>query len=72
VPKPFTIDQYTITPVETEMEVNFIVSDSTGYICRLVPGQAGFEISKTDEALGVEIPLKLIAEISDHIVRKDA
>ncbi len=70
--KPFMIEQYTVTPVETEMEVNFIISDDSGYLCRLVPGEVGFEVSKTDIALGIDIPLKLLCQLSDYIVRKDA
>lgn len=70
--EPFVFEQYTIMPVDAELEVNYIISDFSGYLCRLVPGEAGFEISRADKALGIEIPLKLLTEISDHIVRKDA
>lgn len=70
--EPLFINQYTLTSVDSELEINYIVTDATGYICRLVPGEAGFEVSKSDKALGIDIPLKLLSQLSDLIVRQDA
>ena len=70
--KPFELGEYTITPQPLEKEVNYIVSNKDGYTCRLVPGYAGFEISKADKALGIELPLEILSQISDLIVTQDA
>ena len=34
-----------------EMEVNFLIFDSQGYCCRLVPNVNGFDLSPMDNAL---------------------
>ena len=35
---------YSIEEVQLEKEINYIISDEKGYVCRLVPGLAGFEV----------------------------
>jgi hypothetical protein len=62
------LDDYLVEAVYTDMEVNFTVLDSEGYCCRLVPGPAGFELSKLDRALGIDPGENLVNRIGSFIV----
>lgn len=44
-------------------EVNFTVYKDEDYLFRLVPGDAGFELSKLDKALNCDVDEKLIDQI---------
>ena len=55
-----------------ELEINFEIMDSEGYVCRLVPGERGFELSRLDQCLGNDVPETLITAIGDHILKRDA
>lgn len=63
--------EYKIEEILTDREVNYVVNDKEGYVCRLVPGYAGFEISQHDKALNNYPPDKIITSISDFIVENE-
>ena len=65
-------DNYFIKPVDLELEINYVVFDSGGYLCRLVPGEMGLELSKMDLALDNKPDGNLITKIIDLIFEKDA
>lgn len=65
------MDGYQIRREWQEMEVQFVVSNAEGFVCRLVAGEAGFELSAQERALGKEVSPALIAKLSDFIVRHD-
>ena len=67
----FEFEGYMVKQVELEKEVNFELSDEKGYICRLVPGFFGFELSTLDRAVDNQIDPNFLARLSDYIVRKD-
>ncbi|MCA6441244.1 MAG: hypothetical protein IM598_10565 [Chitinophagaceae bacterium] len=58
---------FRITPRFTEREVNFEVSNSEGYLFRLVPDLEGFRLSPLDKALDAEINPKLAEQIGSWI-----
>lgn len=58
-----------VQPLNLEREVNFVVCDGDRYLFRLVPGEAGFELSKLDLALDADIDNRLVSVISDWITR---
>lgn len=58
---------FRITPRFTEREVNFEVSDSEGYLFRLVPDLEGFRISLLDRALDVNVNPLLAEQIGSGI-----
>lgn len=58
---------FRITPQFTEREVNFVVSDSEGYLFRLVPDLEGFHLSPLDLALDQEINTVLAEKIGSGI-----
>jgi len=66
------IDGYLIRPIETEKEMNFMILDSEGYVCRLVPGLFGFNLSPLDFALGNTKALPLVPHLSEFILHHDA
>ena len=51
--------QIQVKTVEAGHEINFELYDDNGYICRLVPGYWGFELSKLDLCMGVEVDARL-------------
>ena len=61
-------EAYTIKTIDTPLEINFEVHDEQGYVCRLVPGYAGFELSAHDKAMGNHVQQDMIAKISNYIV----
>lgn len=58
---------FRIAPEFTEREVNFVVSDSEGYLFRLVPDLTGFDLSPLDRALGTSIDQQVVEEIGYNI-----
>jgi hypothetical protein len=71
MPKLLQFQNYIIEEEPTELELNYVVKDETGYICRLVPGYAGFDLSPLDKSLGIELPPHVLASISEFIVEHD-
>lgn len=69
--KEWKVDKYLVKELLLDREVNFEVFDYGGYVCRLVPGYEGFELSKMDVSLGVEIDETVIDTISNFILNKD-
>lgn len=61
-----------IKRLDHEQEINYEIFDEDGYICRLVPGYCGFEMSKLDYSLGVEVSPGLINAVTDYILNEDA
>ena len=68
----FRLDGFVLRAVFTCREVNYEVMDQDGYVCRLVPGNGSFELSKLDRSLGLELLDKTIHVITDHILNHDA
>ena len=66
------MEGYLIRPIETEREINFVVLDHEGYVCRLVPGLFGFNLSPLDFALGSTKALPLVPYLSAFILNHDA
>ncbi len=66
------IGGYLIRPIETEREMNFVILDNEGYVCRLVPGLLGFNLSPLDLALGNTRALPLVPCFSEFIFQRDA
>ena len=58
---------FQIVPEQSAKEVNFTVFNGEEYLFRLVPGYAGFELSKLDKALNCEVDQKLIDQIGGWI-----
>lgn len=58
-----------VQPLNMEREVNFEVYHGNSYLFRLVPGEAGFELSKLDLALEADIDNRLVSVIGDWITR---
>ena len=69
---PLQFEDHTIEEVLLEREINYIVSNSNGYVCRLVPGEAGFELSELDKALDNIPDYNFLIRLSDFIVRNHA
>jgi hypothetical protein len=69
--KLLEFESYTIEEVTSDLEVNYVVNDPKGYICRLVPGYAGFQLSPLDISLNNQPSQQLIARISDFIVEHE-
>ena len=71
---PFTLhfENHTIEKIDLEREINFIVSNPTGYVCRLVPGEAGLELSELDKSIENVPDINFLIRLSDFIVRNDA
>ena len=63
---------FTIKRKDTNTQINFVVSDKTGILFRLVPTLEGFELSPYDKSKDNIPDEKLIAEISDFILQQDA
>lgn len=61
-----------LRPFYTYREMNVEVADEDGYICRLVPGLYGFDLSPLDQALGNDPILPLLPHISEFILQQDA
>jgi hypothetical protein len=68
----FQYGDFSIQPVYLELEINYVVFDSEGYFCRLVPGEMGLELSKLDTALDNKPERNLITKIADFIFQKNA
>lgn len=62
-------DGLSVQPLNLEREVNFVVWKGNRYLFRLVPGEAGFELSKLDLALEADIDKRLVSVIGDWITR---
>lgn len=56
-------DSFQIVPEQLPYEVNFTVFTGADYLFRLVPGYAGFELSKLDKALDCDFDKRLIDQI---------
>ena len=71
---PFTLhfENHTIEKIDLEREINFIVSNPAGYVCRLVPGEAGLELSDLDKSIENVPDINFLIRLSDFIVRNDA
>ncbi len=67
----YKVDNFIVNEVFLDKEINFEILDSDGYICRLVPGYAGFELSKLDQCLGINVNPAVIHTISNLILTKD-
>jgi hypothetical protein len=65
------VGKYLVKEVVLEREVNYEVFDGEGYVCRLVPGYEGFELSKMDVSLGLDIDTNVVDMISNFILAKD-
>lgn len=65
--KTTEFEGYTIEQVFMPLQVNFIVTNKEGYVCRLVPHELGFELSPTGKSLGNEPDSNIIRRISDFI-----
>ncbi len=63
----FYIGTICITPHTSEREVHFSVSDTEGYLFRLVPTPEGFAVSRMDRALDQYIDPSLVTLISEAI-----
>lgn len=59
--------KYLIEQVEEEKEINFVVTKNDDYICRLIPGGSGFELSPLDKAVGNLVDETLIDELGKRI-----
>lgn len=70
--KGFADPHIWVEKVYTEREVNFIVRLDGQYLFRLVPGEAGFEPSKLDRAIGQQIVYDLVHAVGDFIIGRDA
>jgi hypothetical protein len=70
--EPLTFEQFFIEVVDTAIEINYIIKDGNGYVCRLVPGEAGFELSPADKAVDNIPEQNLIERISNFIVIQHA
>ncbi len=56
MPKEFKVDGFWVQSVDAEREINFVVLNKTGLVCRLVPCFFGFDISPLDHAkMGVQL-----------------
>lgn len=69
--KEWQVGKYLVKELLLDREVNFEVFDADGYVCRLVPGYEGFELSKMDVSLGVDIDTDILEMISNFILDKD-
>ena len=58
---------FRIVPEFSEREVNFVVSDRKGYLFRLVPNLAGFDLSPLDRALGTNVDQQVVEVVGYHI-----
>ncbi|MFC4231496.1 hypothetical protein ACFOW1_06330 [Parasediminibacterium paludis] len=65
------VGKYLVKEVLLERAVNYEVFDAEGYVCRLVPGYEGFELSKMDVGLGLTVDDHVVAMISNFILAKD-
>jgi hypothetical protein len=59
---------YDIETVATEREINFVVTRQGEYVCRLVPGTDGFELSVLDRAIDHDVDDGLVDWLGDFIV----
>ncbi len=64
----FSYLDYTIQPIDHDLEVNFLIFKGGNYICRLTPCLEGFNVSKLDKALGNEPDNNLIQQLTRHIL----
>lgn len=65
----FELGSIQVEPVFTEREMNFFVIRDNDYLFRLVPGEAGFELSMLDKALDVAVDHALVDWVGDRIDR---
>lgn len=68
----FEFEGFTIKRLIFKRQVHFQVFNKELYVCRLVPSEAGFEPSKFDRALGIELPEQMLVRLSDFILQYDA
>jgi hypothetical protein len=68
----YQLGNFQIRKLNLEREVNYEIYDSTGYVCRLVPGYSGFELSKLDRCLETVVSDSLIGNVGDYIINLDA
>jgi len=66
--KPFQFENFNVKPVFLNREINFEITDSSGYVGRLVPVLNGFEFSKLDKAIANAALKNLAARLSDYIL----
>ena len=61
-------ENYFIEEVDKSKEVNYLITDKDGYVCTLVPGYEGFELSANDKALDINPGKSFVYRISEFIV----
>jgi hypothetical protein len=64
--KQMKFEGYTIEQVITGDEINYIVRNETGHVCRLVPWKDGLDIAEEDKTCG--LPADELSRISDFIL----
>lgn len=64
--------RYAVEKVFVMNEVNLVVTEPSGYVCRLVPGYGGFELSAADKALGNDPGHAVVSSINEFILMRDA
>jgi hypothetical protein len=67
----YELEGFYMIPLETEREINFIVKNKEGYVCRLVPRIYGFDISPLDKALDNLDVAGLVPRLSNFILNRD-
>lgn len=68
----FSIDGYDFQKEWLENQVQYHVSNRGGYVCRLVPGQNGFESSKLDRVVENTVSQELVKKLGDLIEAHEA
>lgn len=68
----FKFEDYILCPVRSNRELNFVITNKEGYVCRLVPDIYGFGLSPLDKALGNVSILPSLPQIIDFILQYDA
>ena len=63
---PMTFEDYSIEVEKKEGEINYLVRNQKGHVCRLVPWKDGFDIAEEDKTCG--LPADELSRISDFIL----
>lgn len=67
----YFIEGLMVRRIDAGREINYEIFEKSGYLCRLVPGMWGFEVSKLDLCFDTEIPDRLVAQIGDFIINME-
>jgi len=67
----YCVKEFHIEPAAAGRETNFIVHDSQGYLCWLVPRFWGFDLSPLDYCLGNTAGLPYLKRIGEYITGYD-